>query len=84
MEESAKKSQKRFFHWENGMTMVFDGNGEQLPELQIPWFRIYLEWLESKGVEPSEIQFNLPDRHAYRAKKMADGYYVWERECPCP
>lgn len=83
MGESAEKP-TCVVHWENGMTMVFNNSGEQIPELQKPWFRIYLEWLESKGVEPSEIQFNLPDQNAYKAKKMADGYYVWERECPRP
>lgn len=40
----------------NGATAVFDKSGEQIGELQKSWFHIWLDWMESKGIDPTKIK----------------------------
>lgn len=40
----------------HGATACFNKNGQQICELQKSWFTIWLEWIESKGIDPLEIK----------------------------
>lgn len=48
------------YHFSNGNTVIFDDNGEQMPELQESWFKIFLDSLESKGIDPTTMNFIMP------------------------
>ena len=56
------KNVKDIMIFGNGNSMVFDDNGEQIPELQTGWFRIYIEWLQSKGVNVENVDFEIHRR----------------------
>lgn len=49
---------------ENGNTFVADEKGEQIPELQISWLKLYKEFLQKNNVDPSEVKFILPGKQA--------------------
>lgn len=68
---------KHIMLFPNGMTAVFDENGQQVPELQQPWFRIYLEWLEEQNVELETATFTMPDGSQARPY-LEDGRYLWK------
>lgn len=57
----------------------FTKDGEQIPDLQIPWFRLYLELLESKGINIFSVTFHLPDGSVARPFKI-DGKIFWNTE----
>lgn len=40
----------------NGNTAVFDDQDQQVGELQKGWLNIWCEWMESKGVDVSEVK----------------------------
>jgi hypothetical protein len=40
----------------NGNVAVFDKNGQQIPELQSGWLSMWLQSLEDKGVDPTQIE----------------------------
>lgn len=44
------------YHFQNGNTMVLDSSGEQIPPLQESWFRLYLKFLESQGIDPEQVE----------------------------
>lgn len=46
----------KLMFFDNGNTAVFNEQGEQIPELQQPWIRIFMRWLQSEGVEPGELK----------------------------
>ena len=52
---------KEIIFFANGNTFVKDENGQQIPELQQSWFRLYLEFLESKNINPLDFDFILPN-----------------------
>lgn len=41
----------------NGNTAFFDSSGQQIPELQEAWMRLLLNFLDSKGVDPTKVTF---------------------------
>ena len=68
---------KHIMLFPNGMTAVFDENGQQVPELQQPWFRIYLEHLEEHDLDLEDVTFTMPD--GSQAKPyLADDQYLWK------
>lgn len=40
----------------NGAVISFDESGAQIPELQKSWLELWLEFIESKGINPTEIE----------------------------
>lgn len=58
-----KKPDKVIF-LENGNTFVADEKGEQIPELQISWLKLYKEFLQKNNVDPSEVKFILSGKQA--------------------
>lgn len=50
---------KHVFFFDNGNTVVTD-EVNQIPELQQGWFKLFVKFLEDKGVDVTQIEFNLP------------------------
>jgi len=72
---SEKKMKCMFFC--NGNTMFFK-NENQVPKLQKSWLKLYLEFLEKQGINPLEVEFDLPDRKEAIPFKTTSGDYGWE------
>lgn len=45
--------------WPNGNVTAFDIAG-QVPALQESWFRLYLQYVEEQGFDPTKMQFEGP------------------------
>ncbi len=76
------KELRVMFLW-NGLTCVFDGlerNAEQVPELQRPWITLFAEFLESKGYNPVNATFELPDGQVVKLFRTDDGGFNWKFE----
>src|ERR1017187_4365772 len=55
--ETKLKTPKSVILFSNGNTVCFDGKGQTIDELQQKgWLAVYFEWLESKGINPMEIE----------------------------
>jgi hypothetical protein len=50
------KAPKTVMLFSNGNTSAFDDSGQQIGDLQKGWLHIWLEWMESQGVDPTEIK----------------------------
>jgi hypothetical protein len=61
----------------NGNTICFDEKGEQVPELQKSWFLLYAQFLESKGIDVQNIEYQLPSGGYAKIFKTSIGYN-WE------
>ena len=65
----------------NGNTGVFGDNGEQMPELQQPWFLKFLEFLEQHplNLDIEKISFETPSSTGNKFKpfKIENGWN-WE------
>ena len=57
----------------NGNTACFDGEN-QVPKLQKSYMKLYLEFLESQGVNPGGITFEFPNGGVAKAIKVGDGW----------
>jgi len=66
----------RAYLFQNGVT-VFIQNGAQVAELQTPWIDLYFQFLESKGIDPTTVEFYLPGG-VFRAFKTSNGSWNWE------
>ena len=63
---------------DNGTTVVFSEGGNQMPDLQESWLLMYTRFLESKGFDPMEHQFELPSgRHAKIIRRIKNGF-TWQ------
>lgn len=60
--------------FENGNTMFFDGVGQQVPEFQESWLILYVQFLIANGIDPTEVEFIMPDNHRMEVFKTRDGY----------
>ena len=45
---------RNILFFSNGNTAAFNKNGEQIPELQYPWIKLYFDFLKSK-YHPEEV-----------------------------
>ena len=61
----------------NGNTFAADENGEQLPEYQIGWFRLYLDFLKEKNIDVTGVTFDFEHR-IFKPFVTKDGNFNWE------
>lgn len=52
---------KQIYFFANGVTAVCDDAGKQVPEFQESWISLFVSYLESKGADPTQFQFHMPD-----------------------
>jgi len=45
----------------NGNTAVFNDKGQQIHELQEPWFLLFVEFLKRHHHDPATVEFTMPD-----------------------
>ena len=60
----------------NGNTAAFK-NGQQVPDLQEPWLLLYVQLLAAVEIDPTEVEFTMPDRSHARVFERDDGGYNW-------
>lgn len=58
----------------NGNTMVFDNQGQQVEECQEPWLRLYADFLASKDIDPTKVSFEMPNGRSVKVIKTDIGY----------
>lgn len=61
------------FFFPNGQTAVCK-DGEQVPALQESWFRQFVDFLISKGIDIEECEFNLPNYQKAKIKKYGEDW----------
>lgn len=61
----------RFFP--NGNTVCFE-NDEQDTVLQRSWLQLYVDFLLSKDVDPTAMEFTMPDGKVAKVFKTDEGY----------
>jgi len=71
---SEKRMECMFFN--NGNTAFFY-QGEQQPDLQKSWFRMYVDFLLIKGVDPTDVKFILPNGKKAKIIKTPEGIYEY-------
>ena len=57
----------------NGNTACLDDYG-QVPVLQKSWMQLYIEFLETQGVNPEDIIFQFPNGGVAKAIRIEDGW----------
>ena len=69
-----EKMEVLFFN--SGATAVFNKERrEQVPELQRSWLLLFTEFLEDKGIDPTEVSYILSQGQRVEVfKTPADGY----------
>lgn len=60
----------------NGNTACLGETG-QVPILQKSWMKLYLEFLETQGVNPEDITFKFPNGGVAKAIRI-EGGWNWE------
>lgn len=60
----------------NGNTVVFKG-GEQVPDLQESWFRLYVGMVAAYGLDPTQIEFVMPDARRAEVVETEEGGFNW-------
>lgn len=61
----------------NGNNVALEGSyhkGKQVPHLQKSWLMLYVEFLESQGVDPTKVKYSLPVGKEAEVFKTPDGY----------
>jgi hypothetical protein len=62
---------------QNGNTFAYDGDGNQLPEYQKRWMSLFLEYLQAKNIDVTQIEFEMPDRKKAYPFVCKDGDNEW-------
>lgn len=63
----------------NGNSMVFDEQGNQIPELQEAWIILWLKHAESLGYDPTECKdIQLPHGRFAQPFKTSEGNFNWQ------
>ena len=65
--------------YSNGNTTAFK-DGAQVPELQIPWFLLYIQELVRQGVDPTEVEFVMPSGPTPNVINVSGDVYSWSFE----
>ena len=60
----------------NGNTLVTDKDGQRV-ELQVPWFKLYLDFLADKGVDPTALDFYNHGGTRFVPFAIPDEYGSW-------
>ena len=61
----------------------YNGGVVTSPSVEIEikdWFRLYLEYLESIGIDPRDCTFKMPDGELAFVAKEKNGVWHWEIE----
>jgi len=61
----------------NGVTAAFR-DGQQVAELQEPWFLLYVGMMTACGIDPCDVEFTMPDAARAKVFEKPDGGYGWE------
>ena len=64
---------KQVIFFPNGNTAVCEGEN-QVPELQVPWLLMFVEFLQSKGEDPEKLDITLPNGNKAKVFKVEGGY----------
>ena len=59
----------------SGVTAAFEGQ-EQIPELQVAWFKLYVDLLKEKGIKPEDVDFTMPDRQKVEYMPEYDNWKI--------
>lgn len=74
----SKPAIKSVTFFNNGTTMVFDVNGDQVPELQEAWLCLWLKHAESLGYNPIECKdIQLPHGRYAQPFRTSEGNFNW-------
>jgi len=71
---------KTIMFFSNGVTAVFNAEGNQMLELQEPWAVIFAKFLESKGIDP--VGINLKFQGSFESTEFfrtEEGALNWGR-----
>lgn len=60
----------------SGNTAAFK-DGRQVPDLQDSWFMIYVQLLVAVGIDPTEVEFAMPDARRATVFETESGSYNW-------
>jgi len=60
----------------NGNTVVFE-NGQQVPDLQESWFMLYVQLLAAIGIDPTEVEFVMPDANRAEVVDAGTAGFNW-------
>lgn len=60
----------------NGNTAFFDESGAQVPELQRSWLQMYVIFLKEHGVDPTKVDYTLPNGSHAAAFTTRDGDFL--------
>lgn len=62
----------------NGNTFVGGPNGAQLEKFQKSWFILYLNYLQSEGINPEQCTFLMPNGKTAFVTKLKEGGFNWK------
>ncbi len=60
----------------NGNTVVFK-RGQQVPDLQASWFMLYVGMVAAYGLDPTQIEFVMPDTSRAKVVETKEGGFNW-------
>ena len=70
---------KSVLFFPNGVAMIFDENGEQIPKYQKNgWFEMYIRYLKDQGADLEDCKFTLPDGKQARLLEREGSMFNWE------
>ena len=62
----------------NGGTGAFNKDGIQIPKVAKSWIVVYADYLLSIGLDPLDVDFELPDGKNAKIRIKPDSDYTWE------
>lgn len=69
---------KNIVFFSNGNTCVFDENGEQIPQLQESWFRLFIELLRCDDIDFKNAEIIMPDNRKANILELENDDWNWE------
>jgi len=70
----------KVYFFDNGNSCVFNEKDQQVASLNKSWLLLYVEFLKSKGLNPTDFEFKMPNAKIAKIFKMEDGNYNWRIE----
>jgi hypothetical protein len=74
----------KMIFFSNGNSAMFDDSGIQMPEYSKSWLQLMFSFLANVGVEPSDVEFTMPNGTTARAiwiepnEWAPQGRWTWE------